>query len=313
MRQIIISLALIVPILMSGKNYLREGLKWSPISGGMCAPAVERVNANSKTYYTTLKQHINDENESVLGLYDEATDSVGNVVVSNFLTAMKVDGDKVYFKPTIPGINDWLLMYDFGLTPGEGCYIYDAWTTRTIATSYTNFPDKHYVKCVGLEIHPDYPELDVMFMLISAEGYNDTGVMRTKVWLKGLFDMRGISDNIPDDISGGVTTFIREIWQDDQPLFIFSEEAIGTLIEKSDHYEAGLHSLETAPLSIRIDGMTLTLTNTRSTEQARIYTEQGSLVGSTTLMAGTPARFQLPAPGIYIVNIGTISRKVLAQ
>lgn len=309
-RQVILLAAVLVPLLVSGEIYFREGLKWfTHVS--TCGPGPdgeEPKPASGGSSYTIVKKYLNENNDSVLGLIDEGIDAEGNIRYQNILAQVKTEGDKVYYIPNRPDATDWLLMYDFGLKVGEGCYIYEA---MGISGPNNPYPDRIYVKCLEVEIHPDYPELEIMWMHDEAQDAVSE-LMEAGAWLRGISDMRGVDWNHPVNYEGGGSR-VYEVWQGDKTLFKFSDETWEKLWRKSWYYQSGLPSVEAAPLRIRMDGMTLTLTAARGTEQARIYTEQGTPVGSVALASGSPAQFQLPAPGVYIVNVGTISRKILAH
>ncbi len=310
MKQFIVLLIGLLPIVARGEIYFREGVKWvmSLAAPANPNPSSETPICGTVTY--ALKNSQAQDGESILGLFDISTDSNGNISSETLMAKIKVEDNRVYYMPNRQDASEWLLMYDFGLLPGEGCYLDDA---SGIHHTENPYPQRQYIKCVALEIHPDYPELETMW-LQPYEGETDEMLgVDTGIWYKGVGAFGGVLNNDPAIAYGGGGSALVEVLHDSQALFKFSDETRAALWYKALHYNSGVQQVEAAPLRIRVDGMDVTVTDARGSEDVRIYTEQGALIGNSKLAAGIPATFHLTTPGIYIVNVGTISRKILAQ
>lgn len=101
------------------------------------------------------------------------------------------EGEKVYFLD-VNG-EDWRLMYDFGLQPGESALIYGA------ATQYTMGAADAYVyeaRCVSVETLED-SGLEMMHMDIYStdEDSGDYPMIEDEVWIRGIGSIHGPYDN----------------------------------------------------------------------------------------------------------------------
>ena len=101
------------------------------------------------------------------------------------------EGEKVYFLD-VNG-EDWRLMYDFGLQPGESALIYGA------ATQYTMGAADAYIyeaRCVSVETLED-SGLEMMHMDIYStdEDSGDYPMVEDEVWIRGIGSTHGPYDN----------------------------------------------------------------------------------------------------------------------
>lgn len=99
---------------------------------------------------------------------------------------IRIDGDKVYFRRLDSDNDTWLLMYDFGLRAGEGCYVYNAY-------SKNEEPARTYVKCVGIKA-----DKQCGWTVMSLEEYDDEScgsLKGTGAWLQGLASVNGLMFN----------------------------------------------------------------------------------------------------------------------
>lgn len=107
---------------------------------------------------------------------------------------VRTDKDKVYFMPAEYNSGTWYLMYDFGMTPGQGCYMY--------RPPYGNQePYRSYVKCVsiGQEEGYNYPVMELVDYMDETCDELTKGDGR---WLKGVSSLNGVDFNIGFGLTG---------------------------------------------------------------------------------------------------------------
>ncbi len=288
-------MATFLPMALGAENFFKEGTKWVVHEYASIYPP-ELVNSRK---VISLEKYADGENKS-LGFYYSYTPDVETTVFSEpqFFAYVKVEGNKVYFKPNRPNANEWLLLYDFDLKPGEGAYHYLAWG---IVNPSNPDPQRTYLKCVGIDVDPNYPEWEMM----SFEEYFDescevrlNGLIGPKYWIKGLSSVRGVTWNSGLELDGGGATLLEVTCGD---RIIYKDKAASI-------QEVG----NPTPVKIRVDGLTLSVSDASGLNSMSVYTPSGTLIAQTELTAA-PIGIVLPQSGVYILKIGSLTYKIVGR
>ena len=92
------------------------------------------------------------------------------------------EGEKVYFYDGMQ--EEWLLMYDFSLQPGDGCIIYG--TNGLMLTNHSDHP-RYMVECLSIE---DIPDTELEMMTLNIWPYDINGGLEDVTyevqWIRGL-------------------------------------------------------------------------------------------------------------------------------
>lgn len=258
-----------MPFMAFSEVRICEGMQWKSFITGTSTP--EGVIS---TETIKLKSCMCDKTPS-LGLFVTDISDKDNEP----LVYIKIEGDKVWFKPVAVNSTDWFLMYDFGLRPGEGCYLY-------FPEKGNINPKRSYVECTATGTD-------------QAEGTHETMTLReykdeTKcyclgegTWLKGLTSYNGILGNIGFNLDG-MSSRLIEISVGEELLF------------KQEMPESGIKALLQPEISI--EGDELTVKVELEGETCSIYTVEGNLI--TNFEPARPVSIKLPKGGVYILRIG---------
>lgn len=115
LRIVIFSIQTMLNLSVSAaENYFRPGTIWTAEIDDDAVPAIYIV------YYTILEE-TTFEGELVLP-FVSYTDDDPEPKIEKYL---RTDGDKVYWRSTIPGCSDWYLLYNFNMKEGEEVIIYE--------------------------------------------------------------------------------------------------------------------------------------------------------------------------------------------
>lgn len=131
---------------------------------------------------------------------------------------LRVEGRKVYARSPKPEMQDWYLIYNFGLQPGEGEWVYIcSYQFKPVTRTYMKFGRR---PCAA------NPELQVMYIeeYLRAFGASETdedpeleycGQGR---WLSGIGNMDGVTWNGYFEADGGGSRLL-EVRRNDEPVF----------------------------------------------------------------------------------------------
>lgn len=262
-----------------GQTCFQKGTKWTTcISSTSEANPIITIETD-----TIVKDTIADGLQAMVMLrsYDRRAD------VEKLL--IRTEENKVYFKMPDQTAAEWLLMYDFGLQVGEGCYVY--------APYGDDEPHKMYVKCVETNAQDaNYNGLSTLTL----EEYQTDACERAYgkgVWLKGLCAAQGALYCNGFDLDGIGTTLMEASSKD------------GVL------YSQGATSVESVALpqlSIRTNGLSVDVCNTQEGDRLCLYSTDGRLLGRT-VATGNEVKLTLPKAGAYILKVGDQTRKLLAR
>lgn len=114
--------------------YFTDGMEWrTEITG------TQSSNATFSLETVTIEDYIDDVIFKMFRHYNNDTS------YQEFIAFVKTIGDKVFFSSESSDDSDWYLLYDFGITDGEGCYVYSP-----LVMSTSKIPYKTYIKCIGV-------------------------------------------------------------------------------------------------------------------------------------------------------------------
>ncbi|MBD5227557.1 MAG: hypothetical protein HDS67_05870 [Bacteroidales bacterium] len=156
------------------ENYFKEGTKWEMFT--VAFPLGEDI------YITTTAELVDPQVFDGKECY-VAVKSTSSHPEPERCAYIHVDGDKVYFRNIVDPESVWYLAYDFGLKPGEGCYVYSIPTNMNGNAD----PYRSYVKCVGTDL------VDGLEALVMIESREDVTEEPTEEelkyadrWIKGI-------------------------------------------------------------------------------------------------------------------------------
>ncbi|MCM1320207.1 MAG: hypothetical protein NC217_07490 [Muribaculaceae bacterium] len=276
MKGLIVLVTCMVTLVMNGQNCFTDGMKWYTESYGthdpFATPQIEVVSLEKS-----------DENDC-FKMFREYQDQVFD---KQFVAYIKVDGDKVFYRLPSGDQRDWYLLYDFGLVPSQGCYVYNPLTS-----SADNKPRATYIKCVGFNTS-DYGDLTAMIL----EEYSDESCIQllgNGIWLKGLSSLNGVLDNNYFGADGRSSKLIG-IYNNDEPIYATNVSSIPE-VTNSD------------TVNLKIDGCCLTVFTDKSVKGS-IYSPSGIHIGDL-VFDNQASSIQLPGSGIYILNIDGTTKKI---
>lgn len=271
-------LAMFWPFMANAEVYFQDGMKWTMRVYSSTTPegvsAIETVMLDGVTETDGCK---------VAKLYasSDLSDCEPTLVA-----LVRTEGERVYFRSSSDS-DEWYLMYDFGLNPGEGCYVY----TINGTWDYPSAPIRSYVKCVGTVDDGDYCGWEAM----SLEQY-DSDVCEMLVgkgiWLKGLCSTAGVINN--------------SLFEADGRKSVLWEASCGAKIL----YSAGSASVA-APvqdeLHVTVEGRIVSVAG--CAESVGLYSVGGMEIAPRRTTAGM-ITFEAPDGGVYILRDGASARKI---
>lgn len=268
--------ALLLPGAAFGQNFIKEGVTWYTeyISSHLptAEPIIEEVTLEATE----------EENCFLLYTYYDKDAEEGKKLTAY----LKTDGEKVLFRSINSESDQWYTLYDFGLTPGEGCYVGLGVSNPT--------PIKTYVKCVAI----DEGSGDDDWTLMTMEEYKDSSCSMyygKGIWIKGLGAQRGIISNAYFEADGGGSTLLK-VTDGDKVVYESSPLSVASVSE-----ECGL--------SVLIEGDKLLISAEEETV-AHLYSRSGMLLG-TYNVGQTPLSVSLPGKGVYILESNGSARKII--
>ena len=281
MKGVTLFLLSLVPLVMNSQTSFTDGMKWrTQIIGTHDPEAVASIET------VTIEKSVEDDCLKMYRYYEN------NVSDREFVASVMIDKDKVYFRPCDSKSSEWYLLYDFGMEPGEGCYIYNP-----VTFSENSIPYFTYVKCVGIDDGSDYNGWKAMSM----EEYRDdscSDILGKGTWLKGLSSLNGILYNNCFGIDGLGATLLLDVSDNEKNIYPNNSTGIVQARETLD-----------PNFNIKIDGSNIEIFTSHETIGS-LYDQSGVLIGEYRF-SKTPTKITLPSKGIYILKSGNVSQKIL--
>ena len=278
MKKLILFSCLLVPLLMYGQCYLTDGMTWRTQIIGLILPE-EFIS----TEIVSIEQ---TEDEGCFNMYSS---NIDYSPTPELVAVIRIDGDKVYFRPVWSESSEWYLAYDFGLKPGEGCYVYD----MSDKGEYSDTPRKTYVKCVSIEESSEEEGWSVMTLEESLDSSSPSHG-RPGEWIKGLSSSGGILYNNGFDICG-MGSLLIEVSVNGETIYLNKSAGNAEIRDSSSP-------------DIRVEGSDIRV-STDGDVRGSLYSGAGTHIGDYRF-GKTPTHIRVPDSGVYILRTGDVSRKV---
>lgn len=267
---VLIIVALIGGMAVNAENYFVDGTRWDVLSSGTSIPGGLEAE---HYYYISGDTVINDVVAHKMYCYEKFD---GSVSETSLCAIVRTEGDKVYVKKSKVS-NEWGLLYDFGLKPGEVCKVVES-------TFYEKEkdPNTFYVRCNNVSASEKYPGYEEMVM----ESYYSEDDDKTPlygIWYKGIGSDEGPLHN-GSFLLVGASYALMSVWSWNTQIFSRDISKLSTAIASKDY---------------RIIGRSL-IWDCDEVNNISIYTTDGSLIYSQT---GESGNFQFPVAGVYIIRV----------
>lgn len=268
----------ILSVVAFGQTCFKDGTVWKTKVFYDADPSVDLVAISKLEGTETVGGY------EALKMYCENENKPDSKYLAYYI---RTDKDKVYFMPAINDSKTWYLMYDFGMVPGQGCYMY--------CPPYGNQePYKAYVKCVSIS-----KDESSAYSVMEMEDYKDeTCDEQTKgegKWFKGISSYIGVDYNIGFGLAGRGGTLL-EVRNGDEVFYTQTPASVSQVSQSSVEY--------------RLDGHNLNVSNIKNGEGVSVYSIDGKLLDSFK-PKGNNVSVRLPKAGLYVLKVGEMKQKVL--
>ena len=258
-------------MLIFGQECFTNGTEWKMM--------IRSIEYQPKTSFeiSKLDGMVNINGYDAFKMYSEYENKPDS---KTLLYYVRKENDKVFFKLPDDDSEEWYLMYDFGLTVGEGCYIYNPTFTINDKELY-----KTYLKCISIT-KDETSDNTIMGM----EEYKDDTfeLLRGEgKWIKGISSTLGINYNTGFGMTGGE--------------FRLLEVKNGDRVFYSDN-TTSISKVSNTPLRYRVDGLNINLSGTEVGDNIQVYYTSGALLGNFTAK-GNSIDISVPNSGMYILKI----------
>lgn len=270
-------------IMVQAQTCFIEGTEWKMQMSGSPTP-----------YYPTWLETVtlercDDDGTEALGLYlcrDE------DISTRKFVSYVRTEGEKVFFKIEPGADAEWYLLYDFGLKPGEGCYVY----SPAFLPFDPDSNDRRYVRCTEIvETYPsgiNYMSLEVGFH--ETDDYFDDGV-----WIKGIASLTGVLHNNTFGLSG-MGAVLLEVSCNGEKIYQRGEAGVAATEVPEDIF-------------IRTDGRDVYISTAGEACRGAVFTVSGMKVADVQVGPSTVG-VTLPSSGVYIMDIpGVLAKKLVVK
>lgn len=262
------------PMLSSGQTCFKDGTVWKSVVYGTQDPSAE-----GKTVIVALDGSEEIGGVQALRMFRSAE---SNSTSHSLIAYIRTDGDKVYFCVPKSGASDWFLMYDFGLKPGDGCYVYSLSDGAQASEPY-----RTYIKCVGID-ESGQDESQRTMSLEEFDSETCSQSLGTGSWIKGVSSTFGVTRNNRFNVDGSGSRLL-EVSNGNEVIY-----SSGT---------TGITPGSIPSLDIKVCGTDVQFSNIPEGEHLSVYTTDGNEVGRCVSAAGL-ARISLPGSGVYIIKVG---------
>ncbi|MDE5652065.1 MAG: hypothetical protein K2I48_01195, partial [Muribaculaceae bacterium] len=267
-KDIILLFMFFIPFLVNGQNHFVDGMTWRTRVCGTHDP-----EAKESIEVVSIEKGVDNDCFNMYRSYED------NAYDREFIAVIKNEGSKVYFNPAGINSSEWYLLYDFGLKPGEGCFVY-----CPLAISEDSKPYKTYVKCLCID-----EKFNEDWDVLRLEEYTDdscTTMIGNGSWIRGLSSVNGVlyNNRFEDDGFGSVLLDVR-----DNERIIYSNSQSGIL-----------ETTDIASVEVKIDGLEISI-SVDDDVYGCIYSQTGLNIGEFRF-SKTPTCIKLSNRGIYILR-----------
>lgn len=278
-KLILILMVISAGLLAKAENFFTEGTIWQLETEEDYPP----FNEHSVNY--VLEGTIEVDGVEGLKMFYYDNNSPEQKILSCIIRTEK---EKVYFK--IEQSEEWLLLYDFSLQPGEGGYFY----MPNSPYYETATPICQYLNCVErIEATSDDG-----FATLVMEEYDDedaTECFGKGNWYAGIGSERGPLDNLYFDADGAYSRLTEVIYNGNEIFYPGASTSVATNVER------GL---------ITVKGSIVTIENMEGGQPIFVFSTNGNIIGCKD-SGVNPVSISLPQSGVYIIKMGSTTRKIL--
>lgn len=275
MRNVVLFILLFLPLLMNGQSFFTDGMKWrTQIFGTQEQEPVAAIEV------VTIERTPEDNCFDMFRSYED------NMSAKELIAVIRTEESKIFFQPKDSKNSEWYLMYNFGLKQGEGCFIYSP-----LSSSENSVPVKTYIKCVSIDKSSEY---EVLLL----EEYADdscSNIIGRGSWIKGLSSLNGFLYNNRFEVDG-FSSRLLDVSDNERILYTDKQSCI---------LETTGHSIP----DIKIDGLDVYI-SVDDEICGSLYFISGELIGKYKF-SQIPAHIVLPDRGIYVLQVGKVSRKIM--
>ena len=266
---ILIGMLAMVSMFVSAQSYFKDGVVWRTAEWTI-SPGYKVEFDNTSIDGTEVVDGY--EALKMYSFYEDMSQR-------ELFAYIRTDGDRVYFKK--PGLktDDWLLAYDFGLKPGDVCYVY------SLRFNDEGTPMASYVKCREIE-EDGKGGWTTMYI----DEYKDEACTKYKdsgIWLKGLSALRGPKFNLTLGLDGGFTS-LYEVSCNGDVVYYDDTASVG------DNVRSGV--------GVHRGGSVLAVSGTRTGSPAAVSSANGMLLYKTTADR-TSVSMNLLKAGLIVVKV----------
>ena len=237
-------------------------------------------------------------NYTIMGTKDDmylySSNPMSDATVIQTVAQIRTEGGKVYFRLPTDATSEWYLMYDFGLRVGSGDYFYDPDWLLSDGT-----PSRSYLVCREKVLYNSrYKGWTTMTM----EEYADETleeIRGTGTWIRGLGAEAGVLENIGFDLDGRNSKMLEA-------------KIENNVIYSSRSGNSGVNDIS-ADFSVNVNGLDVTVSGLDGYSEGAVYGLEGTLICSFTGSDRGSISFSLPSSGLYILRIGSVTRKLLIK
>ncbi len=252
-------------------NYFRPGMKWvqeiRSFAPGASIPAIETS--------VILRDTVADGFDAMVMMTYTDTDPFD----TEYMTLLRTEESKVYFKCPDSEYTDWYLMYDFDMRVGATCEVYESYSFRM---GYEPTPVE--VMCISRHRDDRYCGLPSLRILRGTDPTPNAIDCYSGFWIAGVGSELGVHDNCTFGMDGSAAIRLIEASLD------------GEVIYKAQSLWTGVNATSATTLSVSSSGRTLRVTG--ATDPVSVYDCGGNIIHWSDLPDFT---LPLPAAGIYIV------------
>jgi hypothetical protein len=270
MKQSLLLLALAMPFMAHAyTNYFQDGMTWRSETSGTESPEMTMT-----TVTTSLDGTATIDGVTALQMYETSSDAASRQLIAY----VRTDGDLVYFKRI--DSDEWLLMYDFGLTPDADCTV-----------SNINFSSTAHMKCTAVN------DSDARYnglATIAVDEYSNDFCNGKGVWIKGIGSTMGVTFNSGYGLDGVYSRLIEATYN-------------GTTVYSASTASAA--NIISNSITISPIGRELYIRNATANTLIAVYSIDGKQLCNLTA-TGSDIHVTLPHAGFYIIKHGTSATRI---
>lgn len=277
MKHAIFLISILLPLASNAQMYFEDGTKWISDIVSTSTPG----HPHSEECIT-LELTNNTNPEFALGFY--LNDSFYD---HELIAFVKSEAENVYIHSINETEEEWYLIYNFGLQPGEGDYFY-----MPRGYPFVGDPIKAYLRCNAIIIDETYGGWDMMRI----EEFDDADCESSYgegYWIKGLSSENGVLNNMYFNAEGSSGKLIA-VYKDEEKIYNSTQ---------SDVKQSNIQAI------ITINGKVTNVPYSEATERGIIYTIDGKLIQKFNVNLNPAIRIH--SEGIYILQIGSHSRRII--